>query len=471
MGKKTKFHVDLMALGEEVTGSCHLCVVKFPNDETIKFIIDCGLFQERNYSQYNDTFPFNPDQLTFAAATHNHIDHIGRLPLAVKLGFNGSIYTTELTKLFIKPALEDTCKILSRVAKRNNCKPLYTGKHVENTLNLIQSVDYLKEIQVHENISLTFLDNGHLPGASMILVKISYFNEEDIYMLFTGDYSPNSTFFNVQKIPEHILDLPITIIQESTYATTCSNTIEKVFENNLLDAIEKHKTIIVPVFSLGRSQELMLTIKNLQKSNKLDSNVPIYLDGKLSICYTNIYLNNCDIFKESAKDFLPTNIHFVDKDSRQSLLDNKKCKIILTSSGMGSYGPAPLYIGNYIDSYNALLHFVGYPAVGTLSRSLKDANNGALVKIGGLSKIKHCDIQYTTEFSSHVKLDEILDFLSKFNNIKLLLINHGENECKNNLSKQAIICNYGKNVAIENRSTFYRINHYGFIKELPTRFL
>ncbi len=471
MGIKSKFYIDVMSLTEEVTGSCHLCVVKTPNNDTIKFIVDCGLFQEEPYYKYNDTFPFNPDELAFALVTHNHTDHIGRLPLLAKLGFRKNIYATELTKVFMPESLTDSCGILGQVAKRNNAKPLYNVSDLAVTLDLIKGLPYLQEIQVHENVFVTFLDNGHLPGAAMILIKVTYPGEEDIFMLFTGDYSKHSTFFDIKEIPNYVFDLPITIIQESTYATTYTDSVMKVFEDNILKAILENKTIIIPVFSLGRAQELMLKIRRMQDSGRLDKNIPVRLDGKLSIRYTNIYNTNSDTFKEESKDFFPYNFEFVNKKSRADLIADTSCKIILTSSGMGSYGPAPVYITNYISSKKALIHFVGYPAMGTLSRRLKDTTVGDFVKIGSIMKQKLCDIEYTTEFSSHAKLDEILEFLQMFNNARLILVNHGEYDCKENLAKQVIVNNLSKDVAIESRSTFYRIGRYGLIKELTTKFL
>ena len=471
MGNKSKFYVDVMCLNEEVTGSCHLCVVKMPNGETIKFIVDCGLFQESPYYKYNTTLPFNPDELAFALVTHNHTDHIGRLPLLAKLGFRNPICTTKLTKVLMQESLKDSCGILTQVAKRNNTKPLYDENDLMVTLGLVKDYAYFEEVQLNENISVTFLDNGHLPGAALILVRISYPGEEDISMLFTGDYSSKSTFFDVKKIPKYVFDLPLTIIQESTYATTYSDSVVECFEENVLKAVSEGKTIVVTVFSLGRAQELMLKVKRMQDSARLAKSIPVYLDGKLSIRYTNIYKTYSDMFKEDAKEFFPDNFKFVTKVIRGQLINSTDCKIIFTSSGMGSYGPAPLYISHYISSQDALIHFVGYPAAGTLSRKLKDAKKDEMVKVGSLLKQKLCDIQYTTEFSSHAKLDEMLDFLKQFTNIKLLLVNHGEYECKENLAKQVVLGHLAKDVAIESRSTFYRIGAYGLLKELTTKFL
>ncbi len=470
MGSKSKFHVDVMPLFNEVTGSCHLCVVTTPDKNTFKFIVDCGLFQEKQYLTLNDTIPFKPESLSFALITHNHIDHIGRLPLLVKLGFSNTIYTSNLTKVFMPKSLMNSCKILIKTAKVKKTKPLYSIKDLDKTLKLTEGVAYFNEIRVHENVSVTFLDNGHMPGSSMILVKIFYPGEQDIFMLFTGDYSSHSPFFNVGEIPKYIFDLPLTIIQESTYGNTYLKDVIPVFKDNIINAINEKKTVIIPAFSFGRSQEILLNIRKMQDSGILDKNLPVYLDGKLSICYTNIFCDISESFKEEARDFIPYNFSFLTKELRAQLLIDTNCKIIVTSSGMGSYGPAPLYISKYIERDDSLIHFVGYPAKGTLSKILMDTEKHQFVNFKNVEKKKLCDIKHSTEFSSHAKLDEILNFLKRFTNIKLLLINHGEYECKYNLEKTAKDNNLSKDVFVESILYFYRIDAYGLVKILTTKF-
>lgn len=119
MGKKCRFYVDIMAMHEEVTGSCNLAIVKFPNGETLRFVTDCGLFQERKYDELNNELPFDPEKVDFCLITHTHVDHIGRLPYMVKKGFYRPIYVTETTNKLLPLALNDSFKVLSSVSKRN----------------------------------------------------------------------------------------------------------------------------------------------------------------------------------------------------------------------------------------------------------------------------------------------------------------------------------------------------------------
>ena len=125
MGSKERFYWDAMAVHPEVTGSCHLQVIKLPNGDTIKFVVDCGLFQEREYSEENRTLRFNGENIEFVLVTHNHVDHIGRLPLLVKKGFQGKIYTSKDTAILMPLALADSQKVLRDVAKKESRRVLY----------------------------------------------------------------------------------------------------------------------------------------------------------------------------------------------------------------------------------------------------------------------------------------------------------------------------------------------------------
>ena len=130
MGNKNRFYVDVMAVHKEVTGSCILNVIKFPDGTTKKVLIDCGLFQEPNYLELNKTLPFKPENIDYVIVTHNHVDHVGRLPLLVKNGYRGKIYTSMDTSILIRHALADSYKVIRQKAKLANEKCLYSEKDV-----------------------------------------------------------------------------------------------------------------------------------------------------------------------------------------------------------------------------------------------------------------------------------------------------------------------------------------------------
>ena len=474
MGKKERFYADIMALNPGVTGSCNLVVVTLPNRNMpkIQFVVDCGLFQEKSEEILNKSFPFNPENLDFCLITHNHVDHIGRLPLLVKKGFIGKIYTTEPTSKIISLALWDCHKILKGSSKRKHkCDYLlYQSADVEQALTQVTSCNYGEEIQINDYVNVTFLKNGHLVGAALIYVKISYPGYQDINILFTGDYKGSNLFFDVDPIPEKLKKIPLTIIQESTYGYMQTEEMKPCLEKNVINFIQNGGTVVIPVFSLGRSQEILYKLKLMQKEAKLSTNIPIFFDGKLAQQYTSLYVRGDLGIKEEMKDFLPENVTFVDRASRPSVLSNAESKIILTTSGMGSYGPAQTYIAHYVSQQGVLIQFSGYTAEGTLGARLKNTLYGEQVAIGGFERIKLAQVEYTTEYSAHAKADEILEFLKQFSCLKLVLVNHGEANVKYQFAKRIIEEINPKDVEILGNQYFYRINPYGLIKAMSTKF-
>lgn len=476
MGNSSPFHVDIMALNNEVTGSCFQLVTQFPNGTSKTLLFDCGLFHETESAIFNKSFPFNPCNIDYVVVTHNHVDHTGRLPLLVKKGYRGDIHMTYTTSKLIDKALEDSCKVLRNKAKLAHEPQLYTDVDVEETLKHVKGHPYEESIWLDNNFKLTFFMNGHLPGAASILLQIKYKEHfgkhyEDINILFTGDYNNKNIFFDPNPIPKWVHQLPITIIQEATYGDMDSSEIEYVFEDNILNALAQNKEIVIPVFSLGRSQEIIYLLKKLQDAGKLSKSIPIYYDGKLGIRYTALYLKDGLDNKEECKKFLPENFAYItSSEERDAIIADGKTKIILTTSGMGSYGPAQTYLPAYLRKPNALIHFTGYVAKDTLGRRLYDCQKDTKVQISGLQVKKLADVRFTTEFSAHAKADELLDFLRPFENIKLLLINHGEEAKKEAYANKVIDEIDPKAVGILGRQYFYRVDGYGLIKSLPTKF-
>lgn len=170
------------------------------------------------------------------------------------------------------------------------------------------------------------------------------------------------------------------------------------------------------------------------------------------------------------KNFLPENLTFVNKSNRSEVLEDTERKIILTTSGMGSYGPAQVYIPEYITRENALIHFTGYTAEGTLGNRLKNTKIGESVEVGGLIANKKAIVEYTTEYSAHAKANELIAFLNQFKNLKLVLVNHGESEIKETFAKRILKEVKTKRVGLLGREYFFRVNPYGLVKTLSTKF-
>jgi metallo-beta-lactamase family protein len=305
----------------------------------------------------------------------------------------------------------------------------------------------------------------------MVLVQIHYPGYQDINILFTGDYNNKNMFFDVPKLPQWVLDLPLTVVQESTYGDTDLQVpVHTSYEENICKCLSNNGTIISLGHSLGRIQELLYTLKKIQQSGKLDEEVPIYLDGTSAIEYTLLYRDDGLDIKDEMRDFLPTNLHFVNDSIRQKILSDRCKKIVVTPSGSGTYGPAPIYISKYISIPSALIQFSGHLIKGTPAHSLFKAPNDKSVYVGGLMAKKRATVRCTSEFSAHARANEMIDFLKEFTNLRLVLVNHGTIHAKDIFSDRILDEVSVKNVGILGNGYFFRVSHHGLVKTMPTKF-
>lgn len=469
MGKKVRFYADIMAFNSKVTGSRTICSVHFPNGRNVKFLVDCGLYHEKENECLNKNLDFDPESIDFTLITHSHVDHIGLLPLLVKRGYKKPIYASnDVADFLMHPALMDCQSVLADTARIKSLPPIYSESDVNRMMKFVYGVNMFEEWSPADGIKVTFFQNAHVPGAAIILVRAMYTGHGSINLLFTGDYNDKNTFFKARKLPNRVTSLPITIIEEATYGTTDSSECKPVFDEKLATQIKNKKDIILFTYSFGRMQEILYKLKCMQYNKTLPVEVPIYVDGKLGIKYINVFpkLN----ISSRMKDFLPENITFVGKKNREKIIESNGPKIIVTSSGTGSYGPAITYLPYYLPKRNAYLAFTGYTPKNTVGDKLKELSSGSMVKIGGIVVKLRAKVDYFNEFSAHAKSDVLLDFLRQFSNINLVLINHDETEVKDAYAKMVKKEIKPKMVGILDRDYWFRVDPYGFVRNGPTEF-
>ena len=428
------FYVNVYPRSSAVTGNCNLNSVHFPNGKNFRFLIDCGLFQGNNEEQYlNQYVPFDAKKISAVFITHNHIDHTGLLPILVRQGFDGPIFTTYATYRLIDVALYDSCKIRNY----DIGEQLYTSKDVENTLSKLVGCRYKTIIKLHKYVHVVMYSNGHLLGATVLHIKISYPGREDINLIYTGDYNNKNMFFNAESLPKRLTGKKIAaIFTESTYGDMDSNDprLAPCFEKNIVEAINKRKTIVLPAFSQGRYQEILLILRLMQSKGVLSTSIPIWLDGFTGQEYTKRYLYMDLGIKKLSQNFMPKNVHYVSfkerRKIREELISDINSKIILAPGGMGNYGSIQKYISNLLSSDNVLIHYLGYCSPESRASELIDADYGDSVNYAGMTYIKRCDVKWTGEFSAHAKRNELLALVKQFENINAVLITHGDEDIR-----------------------------------------
>lgn len=460
--------VDLTDEKDGVTGTAQFFYTHFPGTvlsqmsgytQNIPFLVDCGSFQGLdNIDQLNSSFNFDITSPEFSILTHAHLDHYGEYALAISQGFHAPIFTTYSTKMFLSEVfLRDCLSIEKRRAKKMNVAPKYTEYEIEELKHYMIPCDFNTKIKYNDNINIQFFGNGHVPGAAVTLVQLSYPGCEDINLIITGDYNDHNDFFEVKPLPEWVYELPnVTIIIESTYGSIKSSDLRpKCFIDNIANALSQGKTCIVPAFSFGRVQEVLYKIKNAQ-GHKLNPKFETYLDGKTAIGCTNLFVAGAFKMHPRAKNFLPENLTIVeDKNMRHFLAtDNPIPKIIVSSSGSGSYGPSYTYIKGYSNNPNSIVHATGH--------IFPDS------KLGKLRDDASCVSQFfdTDEFSAHAKQEVLVEFPRPFKHLKSIAIHHGELESKKEL-KYAFKETYEASVHILSSNSVFRITSDGIVSTFP----
>lgn len=422
---KKEFYYDIMALHKGVTGSCVQVVVHYPDGRSTQFLVDCGIFQEKKYNELNSQrFPFYAENIEFVLVTHNHADHIGRIPVLYKEGYTGKIYATKATKRYMKVSLKDAYKNMKRDFRK---EPLYSEEDLENALCNIESCEFGKTEYIDKNIKVTFIQNGHTSGAACINVQISYPGRENLDLVFTGDYKPENKFFDVEEFPEWLYETPLTVVTESTYGNMDTEEIRYHMESDIVSKINQGMTILIPILAFGRAQEVLFMLKSLQDRKVLYPTIPIGLDGNMAQIYTRM-LQNIKLGIDPTKvDFLPRNLTFITKENRQSIISSKRQQIILCTSGMCDYGPIQMYLPSFLTRKDVVVYFCNYLSPASLGYKILNSPKRQ-VKIGNKTYKVRAELFQTNELSSHAKANELIDFLSKFKKLQMVLINHGEED-------------------------------------------
>jgi len=377
------------------------------------FLVDCGLVQGDKYAQQINAQPFayDPAQVDVLFVTHAHADHIGRIPKLVRDGFRGKIYSTTPTKDLAQIMFDDALHIMMFEAERDNREPIYSGRDIELALGLWDTVGYDEAITLGDT-TVRFTNAGHILGSAM--VQMERYGKK---IVFTGD---------VGNIPQPLM-APLTVpvdydylVMESVYGDRVHEEVEErtaLLKYHIEETIKSQGTLIIPAFSLERTQGILYEINNLIESGAVPS-IKTYLDSPLAIRVTDVYRDSTDYLKDDVQFqiadgddiFSFEGLSFTEtvKESK-TIAGYSGAKIIIAGSGMSHGGRIREHEKRFLGESNTTLLLVGYQNVGGLGRLLQDG--AKQVWIDGQDVRVKAKIATIRGFSGHADRNQLIDLV------------------------------------------------------------
>jgi metallo-beta-lactamase family protein len=445
---KISFH----GAAQTVTGSKHL--ISLDNGKNI--LLDCGMFQGMGDETLglNEDFGFNPADVDYMFLSHAHVDHSGLIPKLVKEGFNGRIFGSHGTLDMTDILLRDSAFIQAADAKFMNKKrleqdlpfiePLYTIEDVEASIKLFESIQSGYPVKIDEDVEVTLYDVGHILGATMIFLTLTE-NGNKTTVAFSGD---------VGRYGDPILKSPAIfpqadyIIIESTYGNrlhdkvdTTPETLRTIIEET---CIGKRGKLIIPAFSVGRTQELLFALNELELDYRLPD-VSYYVDSPLSTRATEVVKRHPECFNRAVQKIMRYDkdpfdfkgLHYIeDKRESQALNSTEEPCVIISASGMAEAGRVKHHIANSIGNPRNTILMVGYCEKHTLGARLKEKPDEVTI-YGERFPVK-ADIQSIESMSAHADYNDLCQYIStqEPKEVKRVFIVHGEPEAQEAFKKR-----------------------------------
>ena len=490
---KRNFLVELSTKQLNVTGSENLLRFTGKFEQENLLLIDCGMLQELNinsFSKENTDFQFDIKNVRAMFITHAHNDHIGKLPLIIKAGYDGKIYMSKATSLFIENVLLDNLKIHREEAKKLNKKPLYDEGEIQKVIDLLEPIEYKKSYKIScngINLEFEYYRNNHILGASSIWLRLGR-KFEKISFFFSGDYNKSNELLQKDiHLPKKAIKAKnINIVLESTYGATKKTNEMDIYSSIINGIVHQEKRIIIPINALHKAQEVLYVIKRIKENflEKYGKEFPrVYLDGKLAIKHTYTYAG---VMK---RNFKPSGLHEIyDEIARnEAIMDENS--IILATSGMMGNGPIVQYLKKMLPDKNTKVIIVSYCAEGTVGRKIleksdyikklkkegkKESEIDKAIYLFGKEIVINADVEKVTSLSTHARQEELIELISNFkkDNISTILINHGEElvreKFKRTIEKRLGI-NEDKIHLFDRRNKFF-FSKYGLEKKIPEKF-
>ena len=460
--------IQFCGAARTVTGSSHLIIL----NNGFKILLDCGMFQGHDdKDESNQKFLFRPEEIDVMILSHAHIDHTGRIPKLVKEGFKGKIICTSATNELSSIMLLDSAFIQEKDAQYLSKKrikknlppvsPLYSVEEAKSSLQNFFSIQYEQWFPVNENVQVLLRDNGHILGSGSVNLRINEDGRE-IKVAFTGDIGrPNRP---ILKDPIRMEQSDI-VISESTYGGRIHESFpddkEHLFEVIKRTCVERKGKIIIPAFSIGRTQEIVYMLDQLHHEKNLDP-IPVYVDSPLSTNATSIYRKHPECFDEQIFNYIKNdpdpfgfnNLHYITEvEESKRLNTTTEASIIISASGMAEAGRVVHHISNHMENPNNTILIVGYCAEGSLGARIRSGEKD--FKLYGEEKRLKAHVELMDSFSAHGDQKEMLSFLDNLERSQLqrLYLVHGDYEDAQLPFKKILEANRFQNIFIPEKST------------------
>jgi metallo-beta-lactamase family protein len=409
-----------------------------------QLLLECGLFQGRRDEsiERNRKFPFDPRKIDAVILSHAHIDHCGNLPNLCRQGFEGNIYCTFATRDLASVMLEDSAQIQrddaafvsKKRAKRGlpPIEPLYTATDAEKALRQFVAINYDRPFPAADGLTVTFRDAGHILGSAQVVLDVRESGREFRY-LFSGDVGRGAD--DILRDPQSVEAVDYLQV-ESTYGAR--EHAPKIDANNevgrlVRETLEKRGMVIIPSFSVGRTQQIVYTLHQLTLAGQLPR-IPIFVDSPLSVNVTEIYRLHPECFNESIYQFLREkenpfgmeNLTYIRELAHSMKLnDLRDPAIIISASGMAEAGRIRHHLANHIGDPANLILFIGYCAEHTLGAQILSGANP--VNIFGEPHKVRARIASLDSFSGHADKNELQRYVRNIHgDIKKIAVIHGE---------------------------------------------
>ncbi len=440
--------IKFLGATNQVTGSSYLL-----EDTEIKILVDCGMFQERNFLNRNwDAFPVPADQIQYVLLTHVHQDHSGLIPKLVKEGFKGQILLTPASKELFPIVILDSARIQTEDAdfkKRRHERegrkgpypeiPLYTVQDAEKCFPLLKAVPYEQFLPLNDQVKVCFHDAGHILGSAMIEVVFQDENGSK-NVIFSGDIGQwDKPLLNNPSVFERA-DY---VIMESTYGDHNNDSpqdIDEKLSKVVNDTMKANGNIVIPTFAIERAQELLYRFSLLVRAKKIPY-IIIFLDSPMAVEVTKVFKQSKNYFDKETIELIKNNqspFDFPGLKLVESIEGSKAINlikgsiIIMAGSGMISGGRIKHHLVREITRKESTLLFVGYQAVGTLGRQILDGVSP--VRILGQYYPVQMRIETFQSLSAHADMNDLHRWLNNFKSPPIhVFLTHGEEKSIKNL--------------------------------------